>query len=253
MERKITYFSWFLIGLSTVLQCIMLGSNFNRLSQPVAVGAVEMLLILALLANSLLIFRHVTYVTQNRRVRLIAQLCLVSLALCVGGDWINRNFPQVFYRYDDVIKHSYLADSVWCFFPGYGLFLLAVFFSVVKRTGLLFISMTCLCAMLLGLLSFIAMQIPGTHFYILMMTGSYAVLISLMIAAGLLLLKAYSWKSMHWMVIGAFLAVAADAIIGNFWLYREGFYPQVAHINWIVYFTSQALIQKLPLAVLAAR
>ena len=83
-----------------------------------------------------------------------------------------------------------------------------------------------------------------------MMTGTYAMLIPLMLLAAVVLLRAYGWQRMKWVAIGAALATVADARIGNFWIYGEGYYPQIRAINWIIYFLSQALIHRLPLKML---
>ena len=53
--------------------------------------------------------------------------------------------------------------------------------------------------------------------------------------------------------LGLVLAMVADAIIGKFWIFGnegQGYFPLVSHINWIIYFASQALIQQLPIGLL---
>ena len=49
------------------------------------------------------------------------------------------------------------------------------------------------------------------------------------------------------------LAMIADALIGKFWIFGangQGYFPLISHLNWIIYFGSQALIQQLPIALL---
>jgi len=98
-----------------------------------------------------------------------------------------------------------------------------------------------------GVLSFAGMYKEGAGVYVTTMTGTYAALISVMCASALWLLKSYGWQAMKWVALGAVLALLADALIGNFWIYREGYFPNVAYLNWIIYFSSQALIQQLPI------
>jgi hypothetical protein len=53
-----------------------------------------------------------------------------------------------------------------------------------------------------------------------------------------------------WLVgIGFILASVADSVIGRFWIYGnggEGYYPEVRHVNWIMYIGSQCLVIYLP-------
>jgi len=178
----------------------------------------------------------------------IATLCLASLAVCALGDLVNRNFPQTFFQHDTVIAHGYLADSVWFFLPGYVLFMVAAWRATPAVDARLK-AFTVLLMAGLGLLSFLQMVLPGTGLYVRLLTGAYAMVITVMVAAGLWIGLAYRSRG-GWLVAGgAVLASVADAVIGQFWLYGTGYYPQVAHLNWILYFISQALIQKLPVVV----
>ena len=163
------------------------------------------------------------------------------------GDLINRNFFELYYQYGSNIEHTYLADSVWFFFPGYFCFIYAVYLVARhKNVPLFFIGYTALIFVGIGILSFAGIYKEGAGAYVATMTGTYAALISVMCAAALWLLKSYGWQAMKWVALGAVLAPVADSLIGNFWIYREGYFPSISYVNWIVYFSSQALIQQLP-------
>jgi len=180
-----------LLALSILLQCSALLGFFSLPDGSIArriFGTLEMLLVLALLANGFAIRRWLQGVTQGKLLTQVATLCVVSLLLCVFGDLLNRNYFSVLYAYDDIIEHSYLADSVWFFFPGYGLFVFACFLSVRSRLSSKVIVSTAILAAVIGLLSFVDMRKDGTSNYITLMTGSYAMLISLMAAAAIWLL-----------------------------------------------------------------
>lgn len=211
-----------------------------------AFGVGEMLLIIALLCNAWLIKRHLC--GQDPAAAAVARLMFWSLALCCLGDLVNRNFSGQFHAYGDVVAHSYLADSVWAFAPGYGLYLWASI-RVARQAGvtLRFIGITAGVAALLGALSFADLHRPDAAAYVLAMTGSYAVLITVVGASALWLVRGLGWHRAWPVATGAALALVADALIGHFWLYRDGFHPAISHVNWIIYFGSQALLQQLPL------
>ena len=117
--------------------------------------------------------------------------------------------------------------------------------------------------------------VPGG--YVWSMTFGYTVLVSLMVPAGLWIALAFgpfgsgstnNIPGATAVAVGAVLATVADAIIGHFWLFPEppagvqspstrvppsgavghfgSFYPGVAYLNFVVYFASQAMVQKLP-------
>jgi len=215
-------------------------------------GSIEMLLIALLLLNGWSIWRVLKrkYATQGASyawILEVAKFCFISLALCVMGDLINRNFLELYYQYGSNVEHTYLADSVWFFFPGYSCFIYAVYLVARhKNLSLLFVGYTALIFIGIGILSFAGIYKEGAGAYVATMTGGYASLISVMCAAALWLLKSYGWQAMKWVALGAVLAPVADSLIGNFWIYREGYFPGISYVNWIVYFTSQALIQQLP-------
>ena len=217
-------------------------------------GNAEMFLIIALLANGWFIRRWAMQSGQNPLVQSTATLCVLSLALCVGGDFINRNYFGIYHGHGSSVRHSYLADSVWFFAPGYGLFLLATIrVALAKGVSKGFIAICALIAGALGALSFVDLYQPTAGAYVSSMTGGYAVFISIIGVSSLWLVKALGWRAAYPVAIGAVMATIADALIGNFWLYREGFYPTISHVNWILYFASQALVQQLPLQVSQAK
>ncbi len=212
-------------------------------------GNAEMLLIIALLLNGLLILRWVRQTGQTDFVQSIAWLSLLSLLLCVGGDFINRNYFAVYNAHGSSVRHSYLADSVWFFAPGYGLFLLATVKVALQsgKVGAGFIGLMAGIAATLGALSFVDLYQPQAGTYVSAMTGGYAMFISIVGVSSVWLVKALGWRVAYPVAIGAVMATVADALIGNFWIYREGYYPNISHVNWILYFASQALVQQLPL------
>ena len=212
-------------------------------------GTTEMALIGALLLNGLLIRRWVQQSGQSRFTQSIALLSVLSLALCVGGDFINRNYFGVYNAHGSSVRHSYLADSVWFFAPGYGLFLWATIKVALNsgRVGAGFVGLIAGIAAALGALSFADLYTAEAGKYVSVMTGGYAMFISIVGASSIWLVKALGWRVAYPGAIGAAMATIADALIGNFWIYREGFYPTISHVNWILYFASQALVQQLPL------
>ena len=233
----------------------------------------ELCMMVALVLNGLRIHRWLA--RQPHAALGVSRLTLLSLVLCVLGDGINRNFPNSFYAYDKSIEHSYLADSVWFFFPGYSLFVFAAWRACGHRTG----GWKGLClvpiAAIAGAISFLdlAALTPGMSMYVWRLTGAYTILISLMVPAGAWVFFAFHRTPAAALVAtGAILATLADAIIGHFWIFRNGqattlrlppdpsidhrdrrlsfscrYFPGVAHANLVIYFLSQALIQQLPM------
>lgn len=212
----------------------------------------EMLLIFVLLWNGWRIRRHVHEKTSSadRQTRTVATLTFSSLALCSLGDLVNRNFSQTFYAHDRIIEHSYLVDSVWFFLPGYALFFAAAWLATRERVPAWLRWTSLVVTAAAGIVSFAGLVLPGTSPYVVAVTGSYTVLIALMVPAALWLAMTFGRPA--WLVCaGAVLATVADALIGHFWLFGHGHYPAIAYLNFVVYFVSQALVQQLPLVVLA--
>ena len=186
----------------------------------------ELCMMTALIVNGLRI-RH--WLSSQPRAALdVSNLTLSSLVLCVLGDVINRNFPNQFYAHDKSIEHSYLADSVWFFFPGYGLFVVAAWRASGHRlggwTGLRLLPI----AAMVGIMSFLdlAALTPGISTYVWLLTGAYTILISLMVPAGVWIFFAFHRTPAAALVsAGAILATVADAMIGHFWIFRHGQEP----------------------------
>lgn len=217
-------------------------------------GTAEMALVGALLVNAWLIRRWVLQSGQSDLAQSTALLMLLSLALCVGGDFINRNYFGISHGHDSAVRHTYLADSVWFFAPGYGLFLWATIrVALAKGVSEGFIAVCALIGGALGALSFADLYTPEAGRYVSIMTGGYAVFIAIVGVSAIWLVKALGWRAAYPVATGAVMATLADALIGNFWLYREGYYPAISQVNWILYFASQALVQQLPLQLVAAK
>lgn len=220
--------------------------------------AVEAAILCVLFINSLLILRW-TYRNSAKRIHhSIAWLCFLSLCLCIGGDIVNFNLPQTYYRHGDIVKHDYLADSVLFFGPGYTLLLAAVLLSAkhLGGAGATWVLGMLGAALLLGGMSFFSIYIPGSGAYVAGITGSYSILITAVGISGLLLLAPYhvlqAPLSIWAICIGLALAALADAVIGTFWIYGnagQGFFPLVRDANWILYISSQCLVILLPKAM----
>jgi len=239
-----------LVAASTLLQGLALSGLLPIADGTVGhfiFGSTEMLLIVLLAWNGWRIRRWSLLSAQPKLVRRSATLVFASLALCVGGDLVNRNYGGLEYAHDAVIRHSYLADSVWFFLPGYALLIVAVWQIARPKLGIGFLAGSAAIAALLGLLAFADMRKPATGLYVSLMTGAYSMPITIVGVSALWLLRALGWRRAAIPATGLVLATLADALIGNFWLYRDGYYPAISHLNWIIYFASQALVQQLPL------
>lgn len=220
-------------------------------------GAAELLLMLLLIVNGFAIKRQVFKQPSSLLARQLSWLCLLSLMLCFAGDVVNRNFAQAFYQHGSLVKHDYLADSVMFFAPGYLLLLLAVGRAAKERgVSNRFMAVTAVVAAALGGLGFLNMADFNAGAYVLGISGSYAMVITVVGFSSLWLLKAYGAatapSAIRWVAVGLALAAVADALIGSLWIYGnhgEGFFPTISYVNWIVYFASQAMVQQLPLAV----
>ncbi|ODA35416.1 hypothetical protein A8L45_04185 [Veronia pacifica] len=217
------------------------------------------LLLLALVLLSFSVKRWVYQQTSDGFYRKVAWLSLLSLLVCLGGDITNANFSETFYRYDGVVKHDYLADSVMFFGPGY-LLLLINGALVTRRNGIkpTVIGQFILAGVLAGALSIFIMHIPGTGVFVKTMTSIYAALIGAVGLLGILLIHSFGGIRASkgvWMVgFGFMLAAIADAVIGHFWIYGnggQGYYPDVRHVNWILYAASQAMVIYLPFVLVS--
>ena len=220
-------------------------------------GIVELATIALLIFNAFAIKRFVTK-HDCLAASYFSKICLYSLLLCAAGDIVNRNFPQLFYQYDNVIKHSYLADSVLFFFPGYLILAIAIaHFSIKNGLSKRLVGITATITALIALVTYHDMHLTGAAYLLTLATGAYSVLVSILALSAIWLIKslqAYKVPMRIWCAaLGLVLAMVADAIIGKFWIFGnegQGYFPLVSHINWIIYFASQALIQQLPIGLL---
>lgn len=239
-----------LVLASTLLQCLALLGILPIADGTVGhsiFGSIEMALIVLLLVNGWRIRRWSIVSMQTMQVRGTATLCAVSLSICACGDLVNRNYFGLQYSHDQVVRHSYLADSVWFFLPGYSLLIAAVWRIARRNVGAGFMLGTAAMAAGIGLAAFIDMRNPATGFYVTAMTGAYSMPITVTACSAIWLIRSIGWSKAYWPALGLILATLADALIGNFWLYRDGYYPTVSHLNWVLYFASQAMVQQLPL------
>lgn len=236
-----------IIGIFTITQ-----SQYER----IAFGVFELITMSLVIIYSVAILRSIAK-QKCTLAETVSKACVGSLLLCFVGDVINRNFMQQFYQYDEIVKHSYLADSVLFFFPGYLLIIATVAF-VAYNQGVTktFMAITALLASVIALVTYQDMHIANSSLTLTVITMSYSVLVSILAVSALWLLKAFAWSKAPlgiWLAAGGLvLAMVADAIIGQFWIFGnqgQGFFPVVSHSNWIVYIGSQLLIQQLPLSL----
>ena len=235
-----------------------IGSLFGFWSKSGAVGTIVLivkgLVLLGLILLSFSLKNWVYHRTSNSKYRSIAWLSFGALIVCVGGDIVNANFPKTFYRYEGVVKHDYLADSVLFFGPGYLLLLVTgALVAIENNVNRLMLYVFIMVGGLLGAISVWLMHIPGTGLFVTAMTGGYAALIGAVGLFGFVLIHSFGGVRASygtWLVgLGFLLAAVADAVIGNFWMYGnggEGYYPEVRDVNWILYIGSQCLVIYLP-------
>jgi hypothetical protein len=249
VERALKVYPALLVLTMIVVQLLAWRFGIVEGAAKWVLAGTEMAALLALLWNGWRIRRYVAGQGASSGQQRVASLVFWSLAICILGDLVNRNLPPRYFSYDSVIEHSYLADSVWFFFPGYVLFIAAAWLASRDAVAAVWRLPVLLIAALAGAFSFFDLVLPDTAIYIQIMTGAYTMLIAMMVPAGLWILLAFGKRS--WPVaLGAVLATVADALIGHFWLFGSGWYPAIAFINFMVYFLSQALIQQLPLIML---
>ncbi len=254
---KVAAILWLVAVVQSLLALFGVFDITQTNQERIIFGVVELVTMLLVIINAIAIMRYVAQ-QQSSLAFLLSRLCLYALILCFFGDVVNRNFLQQFYQYDDVIKHSYLAASVIFFFPGYLIIVAAMtYLAIVKGLSKGFIIATALLAAFIALYTYNDMHIAGSGFILTVMTSSYSVLVSILAISAIWLLKALSWRQVPvriWLAaLGVILAMVADAIIGQFWIFGnhgQGYFPLVSHINWIIYLGSQVLIQQLPLGIL---
>ncbi|WP_052713051.1 hypothetical protein [Pseudoalteromonas rubra] len=216
----------------------------------------EAMTLIILFINSLMIRHSVNQYQDGHPGQRLANLMVFSILLCLTGDVINFNLTQSYFQHGEVVKHDYLADSVWFFMPGYALMFIACWRLLdysAHQTRYFVIAMLITAA--LGLLSYLNMHIPDSGWYVSLMTGIYAVFIAQAALLGLCLLVNTSLpaRSRYLMASAMILATVADALIGQFWIFGNeglGYYPQIRAINWVFYITSQAIVIHLPTGAL---
>lgn len=237
-----------LVTLSTLIQGIALLGVL-----PIAAGtigrhvfsSVEMVLVVLLLIQGWKIRQWSVATGQDGLVQSTASLCFYALLLCAMGDFVNRNYFEQYYQWDTVIKHSYLIQAIGFFFPGYLLTLIASW--QISRTGVSgrFVGITILLMLGVGFVAYLTNHDPRISTYASSAILLYTLLLAVLAGAALWVIKRYGWVASSTVVIGMLLVPVADALIGNFWIYRD-YFPTIEHVNWIVYFTSLAMIQQMP-------
>ena len=253
-----------IIGLIALTQSLLAMAGIFTIVQTsherIIFCLIELATMVLVIINSIAIMKF-TGQLHNPLAYSISRLCLYSLLLCFIGDIVNRNFLQQFYQYDDLIKHSYLADSVIFFFPGYLILVVAIAkLAIVKGLPKTIIILSAILAAIVATFTYNDMHLAGSSIPLTIMTSCYSVLVSILAVSAIWLVKSFAWKNAPiriWLAaLGLVLAMIADAVIGKFWIFGnqgQGYFPTVSHINWIIYLSSQLLIQQLPLGMLQAK
>jgi len=213
-----------------------------------------MLLLLGLAAQLWWRVKAMTALVANAefaRIRGVSCLLMLSLALASGGDLINKNLQQEAFAYDQWIQHSYLIDSMLCFFPAYSLVLWAVLSTCRSQwqsrgRATLFT----VAVLVLGSLAWWDAYHVNMAWLPAAAIWAYSVLMLGLLLSAVLLARQWGWRQSWPVVLGLVLAVLADGLIGQFWLSTNTYYPQIRFVNWIVYFSSQVLLQFLPIMLL---
>lgn len=251
---KLSYFVIFLAAIDMIGSLLNIWSVERSLFERNIILTFEFLTMALLLLNSFNIKTWVNNNTEDAFYKKIAWLSFISLALCIGGDIVNFNIPNTFFRHGEVIKHDYLLDSTKFFAPGYLVLIFAVCAAALKE-GIkkLHIVLAILISIVFGLFSFNNMYIAESGTYVLSIAAAYSVIITLVAFSGILLLLAFGGlkapKGIWLVTIGCILAAVADFVIGNFWIFGnegQGFFPTVRYANWLIYVSSQALVVLLP-------
>lgn len=246
--------------LSIILQCLALLGVFpideHTFGRQVF-STVEMLLIAVLIANSFFIWRWIKNTQSNAAFQQVALLSLVSLSICAIGDGINRNYPGIFYEFGNTVKHGYVVHAAFVFMFGYAIYIFAaakvsLSLSDIRKMPTLMAGLAVLAG-LGGFVLFLNIRSPDVGTYVTVVTGSYSVLIAVTSVTAIWLILSMEWRHVLVLAAGALLPGLADLIIGKYWIFSNDHYPLVAHVNWILYFSSQAIIQHLPLQFMAAK
>lgn len=214
-------------------------------------SAAEILLVLALLANTFLFLRFAQRNHWPQQAQLVALGCIVSLGLCLLGDIVNKNFLQSYYAYDAWVKHSYLISSISFFFPGYFILLLTTISCCYRHLKLWWLLAMLAASVVIGVFAWMDLVVPDMAGTTRITTLAYSILITAVGLSGVLVWKVYRQRLIFVVTIGLALAALADALIGQFWIKTDDYYPAIRYLNWMIYFTSQAFIQFFPFRILA--
>jgi hypothetical protein len=241
-----------IVAVSASLQCVALLAGDWQIDEGTAgrqiFSTVEMSLVALLLVQGWRIVRWSRDMSQSRITQQMAVICFYSLALCGLGDLVNRNYLEQYYQFDEIIKHSYLVTAIWFFFPAYTLIIVANRRITQRAIGSRVAATTVAVSALIGLLLYLTNHDPAVSHYSSGMILIYTMMLCVLAGSTLWLVRAYGWHASRIVVIGCLLALVADALVGNFWIYRDH-YPTIEHVNWIVYFTSLAMIQQIPFLI----
>ncbi|UUO24260.1 hypothetical protein FGD67_14255 [Colwellia sp. M166] len=254
---KVAFCLWLFALVQSVLAMLDIVTINQSSTERVLFGIVELLTMALLILNAVTIRNFIAKQNCANAYR-FSKICLYSLLFCAAGDIVNRNFPQLFYQYDEVIKHSYLADSVLFFFPGYLMLVIGIAHLAIK-SGLSkkWLVISTLLVTVVALVTYRDMHLLTTNSVFTFITASYSILVSILALSAIWLIMSCTQTKipvrLWYVAVGLVLAMIADALIGKFWIFGaqgQGYFPLVSHINWIIYFGSQALIQQLPIALL---
>lgn len=247
-RRSITTATLALVAVSTALQLGALAVGGDSLAAGTTArtvfSTVEMALVLGLVVVDVAIVRWTRTEDRAPIVRTTAWLALASLVLCALGDLVNRNYPNDFYVYDDVIRHSYLVTSIWFFAPGYALVVVAIRHLTAERVRARVALLTVAAATVVGLAAYLGNHDGAVALQSSTLIASYGVVLAILAGSTTWLVRAYGWSASRIVVVGCLLAPVADALIANLWLYRDH-YPTIEHVNWIIYFASLAMIGRI--------
>lgn len=237
-----------LLAVSLVIQCLALLDLFpisaNSIGRHIF-STVEMSLVVFLIWQSYQTIRWSR--SQTTLVQKTAKLCFYSVILCGTGDFINRNYFESYYQFDQVLKHSYLMLAGLVFLPGYLLILKANIDLTKTHISKSFFRASIFMGLIAGCGTYAINHNGAMRLFSNSMILFYGIAVSILAISTVWLIKTYGWLASHVVVIGIILGpTIADAIIGNFWIYRD-YFPRVEHINWLVYFTSLAMTQYLPI------
>ena len=213
-----------------------------------------MLLLLGLAAQLWWRVKVMTALVPNAQlthIRGVSCLLMLSLILASGGDLINKNLQQEAFAYDQWIQHSYLIDSMLCFFPAYSLVLWAVLSTCRSQWQSRGRALLLTAAVLvLGSLAWWDTYHVNMAWLPAAAIWAYSVLMLGLLLSAVLLARQWDWRQSWPVMLGLALAAVADGLIGQFWLSTNSYYPHIRFVNWIVYFSSQVLLQFLPIMLL---